>query len=140
MQISLVRIYYGIIHAALVGEIGNLNLAQQANGIALQARLVDDTGILQDLLLEADAAQKLALLTLGCMILEILTEVALIAGLSYRIANGWQLYVNHVLKFGHELIVTFLRHIFHFLIILMNDVFNFRGAKLLVIHENTKHF
>ena len=26
------------------------------------------------------------------------------------------------------------------LIILMNDVFNFRGAKLLVIHENTKHF
>lgn len=22
----------------------------------------------------------------------------------------------------------------------MNDVFNFRGAKLLVIHENTKHF
>ena len=115
MEICLVRIYYGIIHAALVGEIGNLNLAQQANGIALQSRLVDDTGILQDLLLEADAAQQLALLTLGCMILEILTEVALITGLSYRIANGWQLYVNHVLKFGHELIVTFLRHIFHFL-------------------------
>ena len=43
------------------------------------------------------------------MILEILTEVALITGLSYRIANGWQLYVNHVLKFGHELIVTYLR-------------------------------
>lgn len=86
MEICLVRIYYGIIHAALVGEIGNLNLAQQANGIALQARLVDDTGILQDLLFEADAAQQLALLTLGCMILEILTEVALIAGpqLSHR--------------------------------------------------------
>ena len=25
-------------------------------------------------------------------------------------------------------------------LLLMNDVFNFRGAKLLVIHENTKHF
>ena len=75
MKICLVRIYYGIIHAALVGEIGNLNLAQKANGIAFQSRLVDDTGILQDLLFEADAAQKLALLTLGCMLLEILTEV-----------------------------------------------------------------
>ena len=115
MQISLVRIYDNITHAALVGEIGNLNLAQQANGIALQSRLVDDTGILQDLLLEADAAQQFALLTLGSMILEILAEVTLVASLSNRIANGWQLYVNHVLKFGHELIVTFLRHIFHFL-------------------------
>ena len=68
MQISLMRIYDNIAHAALVGEIGNLNLAQQANGITLQSRLVDDTGILQDLLLEADATQKLSLLTLGSMI------------------------------------------------------------------------
>ena len=131
MQISLVRIHDNITHAALVGKIGNLNLAQQANGIALQSRLVDDTGILQDLLLEADATQKLALLTLGSMILEILTEVALVASLSYRIANGWQLYVNHVLKFGHELIVAFLRHIFHFslfssfFLFLMMMIFNF---------------
>ena len=65
MEICLVRIHYGIIHAALVGEIGNLNLAQQANGITLQARLVDDTGILQDLLLEADPAQQFTLFTLG---------------------------------------------------------------------------
>ena len=125
------RIYDNITHAALVGEIGNLNLAQQANGITLQSRLVDDTGILQNFLLEADAAQQFALLTFGSMILKILTEVALIAGLSYRIANGWQLYVNHVLKFGHELIVAFLRHIFHFslfssfLMFLMNDDFLF---------------
>ena len=113
MQISLVRIHYGIIHAALIGEIGNLNLAQQANGITLQARLVDDTGILQNLLFETDAAQQFALLALGSLILEILAEVTLVASLSYRIANGWQLYVNHVLKFGHELIVAFLSHIFH---------------------------
>ena len=73
------RIYDNITHAALVGEIGNLNLAQQANGIALQSRLVDDTGILQDLLLEADAAQQFALLTLGSMILEILAEEKLLA-------------------------------------------------------------
>lgn len=79
MKICLVRIYDNIIHAALVGEIGNLNLAQQANGIALQSRLIDDTGILQDLLLETDTAQQFALLTLGGMILEILTEVALVA-------------------------------------------------------------
>ena len=131
MQISLVRIYDNIAHTALVGEIGNLNLAQQANGIALQSRLVDDTGILQDLLLEADAAQQFALLTLGSMILEVLTEVTLVASLSNRIAYGWQLYVNHVLKFGHELIVAFLRHIFHFslfssfLLFLMNDDFLF---------------
>ena len=108
------RIYDNITHAALVGEIGNLNLAQQANGITLQSRLVNDTGILQNLLLEADAAQQFALLTLGSMILEVLTEVTLVASLSNRIANGRQLYVNHVLKFGHELIVAFLRHIFHF--------------------------
>ena len=131
MQISLVRIYDNITHAALVGEIGNLNLAQQANGIALQSRLVDDTGILQNLLLEADAAQQFALLTLGSMILEVLTEVTLVASLSNRIANGWQLYVNHVLKFGHELIVAFLRHIFHFslfssfFLFLMMMIFNF---------------
>ena len=131
MQICLVRIYDNITHAALVGEIGNLNLAQQANGIALQSRLVDDTGILQDFLLEADAAQQFALLTLGSMILEILTEVTLVTSLSNRITNGWQLYVNHVLKFGHELIVAFLRHIFHFslfssfLLFLMNDDFLF---------------
>ena len=129
MQISLVRIYDNITHAALVGEIGNLNLAQQANGITLQSRLVDDTGILQNLLLEADAAQQFALLTLGSMILEILAEVTLVASLSNCIANGWQLYVYHVLKFGHELIVAFLRHIFHFslfssfLLFLMNDDF-----------------
>ena len=99
------------------------------NGIALQSRLVDDTGILQDFLLEADAAQQFALLTLGSMILEILAEVTLVASLSNCIANGWQLYVYHVLKFGHELIVAFLRHIFHFslfssfLLFLMNDDF-----------------
>ena len=131
MQISLVRIHDNITHAALVGEIGNLNLAQQANGIALQSRLVDDTGILQNLLLEANAAQQFALLTFGSMILEILTEVTLVASLSYRIANGWQLYVNHLLKFGHELIVAFLRHIFHFslfssfFLFLMMMIFNF---------------
>ena len=73
------RIYDNITHAALVGEIGNLNLAQQANGITLQSRLVDDTGILQNLLLEADAAQQFALLTFGSMILEILAEVTLVA-------------------------------------------------------------
>ena len=33
----------------------------------------------------------------------------------FSTSNGWQLYVYHVLKFGHELIVAFLRHIFHFL-------------------------
>ena len=125
------RIYDNITHAALVGEIGNLNLAQQANGIALQSRLVDDTGILQNLLFEADAAQQFALLTFGSMILEILAEVTLVASLSNRITNGRQLYVYHVLKFGHELIVAFLRHIFHFslfssfLLFLMNDDFLF---------------
>ena len=94
-------------------HISNLHLAQQSHLVALQSRLVYYAGILQNLLLETDSAQQLALLSLGSMILKVLAEVALVASLGYGVTHSRQFHLYHVLKFSHELIVAFLRHIFH---------------------------
>ena len=85
MKVSLVRIHYGVSHAALISHIGNLHLTQQSHLVALQSRLVYYTCILQNLLLETDSAQQLALLSLGSMILKVLAEVALVACLGYGV-------------------------------------------------------
>ena len=113
MKVCLVRIHYGVSHTALIGHISNLHLAQQSHLVALQSRLVYYAGILQNLLLETDSAQQLTLLSLGSMILKVLAEVALVACLGYGVTHSRQFHLYHVLKFSHELIVAFLRHIFH---------------------------
>ena len=51
MKIRLMRIDNAIGHTALGGKIGNPYLTQQTYSITLKTGLIDDTGILQDLLL-----------------------------------------------------------------------------------------
>ena len=57
MKIRLMRIDNAIGHTALGGKIGNPYLTQQAYSITLKTGLIDDTSILQDLLLETDPTQ-----------------------------------------------------------------------------------
>jgi hypothetical protein len=47
------------------------------------------------------------------MILEVLTEVTLVASLGYRFSYLREFYALQLMQFGHEFVVTFLRHIFH---------------------------
>ena len=107
------RIDDAVSHTALGRKIGNPYLTQQAYSITLKTGLIDDTGILQDLLLETDPAQQFTLFTLGSMIFKVFTEVTLVTSLSDSITHGWQLHVHHVLKLGYEFVIAFLRHIFH---------------------------
>ena len=108
MDIRLVRTHDGVSHLKLIGEIGNLHLTQQAHGITFEARLVDDSRILQHLALETDSTQQSALLTLGGMILEVLTQVTLVASLSDGITHGRQFHLLQMFQFGYQLIVAFL--------------------------------
>ena len=98
------RIDDAVSHTALGGKIGNPYLAQQTYSITLKTGLVDDTGILQDLLLETDPTQQFTLFTLGSMIFKVFTEVTLVTSLSDSITHGWQLHVHHVLKLGYEFV------------------------------------
>ena len=104
MKVRLMRIDDAVSHTAIGGKIGNPYLAQQTYSITLKTGLVDDTGILQDLLLETDPAQQFTLFTLGSMIFKVFTEVTLVTSLSDSITHGWQLHVHHVLKLGYEFV------------------------------------
>ena len=81
----------GVGGAGVVGEIGDFHLREQAYGIGAQAVGVEDSCVLQHLLLEAYAAQQAPLLALGGMILEVFAEVALCAGFGNGLSDAWQL-------------------------------------------------
>ena len=98
----------GIAHASLIVHVGHLDLAEQSDAVAAQHGAVDDAGILQHALTEADLTEQTPLFALGGMILEVLAEVALVASLGNGVAHGGQLDALQVAEFGYQLVVALL--------------------------------
>ena len=71
----------GIGHATASVLVGHLNLAEQTYAVGGEMGGVEHAGILQNALHETDATEQATLLALGGMVLEILAEVTLVAGL-----------------------------------------------------------
>ena len=98
----------GLGHAVVVGQIGHFNLTEQSDGIGTEVRGVDDAGILEYTLFETDTTEQSGLFTLGGMILEVLAEIALVAGLCDGLTHLRQFYVLQLSEFGYELVIAFL--------------------------------
>ena len=77
----------GILHAAVVGRVRYLHLAEQPHAVRVEPALVDDACVLQHLVHEAYAAHDASLLALGGMIFEVLAQVALVACLRNGVAH-----------------------------------------------------
>ena len=80
----------GVAHATASILVGHLDLAEQTYTVGREVGSVEHTGILQNALHETDATEQATLLALGGMVLEILAEVTLVAGLGNGIPDLWQ--------------------------------------------------
>ena len=83
------------------------------DGVAPEMGGVDDAGIGQHALFEANAPQQASLLTFGGMVFKVLAEVSLVAGLGNGFPNLGKFYKLHVTEFGYQFVVAFLGHVFH---------------------------
>lgn len=112
-QVSLVRIDDGIGSTSAGSKIGDLYLAEKTCYLTLELRSVKHTRKLKDILLETDLAEKLAVFAFGSVILEVLAEIALSTGLDKSSLDLWEFDIDEMIDFSYELVVAFLRHIFH---------------------------
>mgnify|MGYP000547101127 CR=1 FL=1 len=67
-EVCLVRADDGILHAAVVGRVRYLHLAEQPHAVRVEPALVDDACVLQHLVHEAYAAHDASLFALGFLV------------------------------------------------------------------------
>ena len=98
---------------AVIVQIRELYPTQQPYAVTAEALHINHPRIFQHTLLKTDPAQQTRLLALGSMIFEVLAEITLIASLRYRVLHARQLHLFQLTKFFYDLVVAFLRHVFH---------------------------
>lgn len=108
LEVGLVRIDDRVCHLGVGGEVGYLHLAEEAHGVAAELGGVHDSCMLEDALLETYAAEEDALGALGCVVLKVLAEVALLACFLDFSFHSRKFYLNELLQFGYKTIVAFL--------------------------------
>ena len=106
--VCLMRADDSVSHLLVVGDVQKLHLREQLYSVGFSLRSRQHTGIHQDLLQEADAAENPAVLTLGSTVLVVLAEVTLVAGFLYGLYGFRQTLLDKVVELVVELVVAFL--------------------------------
>lgn len=94
-------------HLLVRAEMCELNLAQQGNPVLRQCAPVNDAGMLEYFLQEADAADSLALGPSGSPVFEILAKVTLGPGLGQFVLDARIFHVDEIIEFGGYFVVSF---------------------------------